>query len=123
MSSILQDVRFSLRSLIKDRLFTVVAVLTLAIGIGVNTAVFSVVSGIIWYPVPTDEPGRVATIWSNNLENNVPQSPSSVPDLAALRDQSASFESVTISGMSSFNLVGDGPPETVPGLLCSPTTM
>src|SRR4029450_8519758 len=64
MDTLLQDLRFAVRTLLRNRGFTLIAVLTLALGIGANTAIFSVLRGILLKPLPYQEPDRAVMLWS-----------------------------------------------------------
>src|SRR4051812_31032370 len=101
--------RFALRQLLKNPGFTAVAVLTLALGIGANTAIFSVVNGVLLKPLPYPKPERLVTLWERSPERGVDQERISGPNFMDWREQSSSFEQMSVSpgwqGSSEFNLV------------------
>src|SRR5882724_5920362 len=92
MNSLLQDFRFGLRILVKNPIFTLVAVMTLALGIGANTAIFSVVDAVLLRPLPYPEANRIVFLWSTMNSQGVPTSGSALPDYYVWRDQNRTFE-------------------------------
>src|SRR5260370_38461535 len=80
MQSILQDLRFGARALGRNKAFTAIAVLTLALGIGANTAIFSVVNAVLLESVPYKDPGKLVFVWSTMISQGVPISGSAAPD-------------------------------------------
>ena len=111
----MNDLKFAFRQLLKNPGFTAVAVLTLALGIGANTAIFSVVNAVLLRPLPFKNPDRLVWIWENNLSKNVPINPASPANLMDWRNQSRVFESLSAWDGQSFNLTGEGEPERIPG--------
>ena len=91
MAQVLQDLRYGIRILFRAPGFTVVAVLTLAIGIGANIAVFSVVRGVLLRPLPYHEPDRLTEIFTANPANLGEQGPFSPQDLDDLRREQKVF--------------------------------
>ena len=113
-----QDLRYALRSLIKQPAFAIVAILTLGLGIGANTAIFSVVNGVVLSPLPYREPDRLVLIWESI--NGAPQIMVSYPDYVDWRSRSRVFEDIaTYNGSDSFNSTGEGDPERIRGGLAS----
>jgi len=92
MGTIWQDLRYGARMLRKQPGFTLIAVLTLALGIGANTAIFTVVNGVLLRPLPFRESGRLMSVWSTDTRRAESKSWTSYPDFVDLRAQSRSFE-------------------------------
>jgi putative ABC transport system permease protein len=112
MTGLAQDLRYALRQLRKSRGFTAVAVLTLALGIGATTTVFSVVHAVLLQPLAMLDPSRVVCVqehWRDFLGGL------SVGNYADVRQQSSSFTSLGASGSASFNLATQDAPERIEG--------
>jgi predicted permease len=107
----LQDVRFAFRMLTKRPGFAFVAVLTLALGIGANTAIFTVVHSVLLQPLPFPHASRLAIVWS--VYGNEGRAPASGPELTAIREQSHLFEDLGGIWAQSGALTGEGEPEQV----------
>ena len=121
MATLLQDLRYGLRMLTKDPGFTAMAVLTLALGIGANTAMFSVANAVLLEPLPYKRAGRLVTLWWTNTAFGS-SAPGSVcdPDYVQWRTQNQVFEDMAaFHGMTS-NLTGVGEPERLLGSAVSP---
>src|SRR5262245_44244780 len=106
MSLLFQDLRFALRTLLKQPGFTVVSLLTLALGIGANTAIFSIVDAVVLRPLPYREPDRVVMMWSH--WTNWTKTWVSESELADYRAQATALEHVAAFDTTSFNLTGAG---------------
>ncbi len=114
MNTFLQDLRYGARILLKQPGFTLVAVITLALGIGANTAIFSLVNSILLRPLPFREPDRVVRMVQASPKLGLPTWGVSQADFAAYRDQNRSFETVAIYSNTATNLTGEGEPERLP---------
>jgi putative ABC transport system permease protein len=119
METLIQDLRYALRMLIKKPGFTVVVVAALALGIGANTAIFSIVNSILLRPLPYRDPDRLTMIWMDNKRMNVDQDIHSYANYADYRDQNQVFESMAAYHGVSLNLVGGGEPERIIGSAAS----
>jgi putative ABC transport system permease protein len=113
MQTFWQDLRYSVRSLLKQPGFTFVAVLTLSLGVGANTAIFSVVNAVLFQPLPFNEPERVLRMYGTFSQGN--QAATSPPDFLDYRAQNRTFAEFAALRNSSFNLVGGAEPERLLG--------
>src|SRR6185369_15732901 len=107
----MQDVRFAWRGLRRSPGFAAVAILTLALGIGANTAIFSVVRAMLIAPLPFHESSRLVFVWSDMTTSGYPRAPLSGPELQDLRDRSTLFTGFGAIWATTAALTGDGDPE------------
>jgi putative ABC transport system permease protein len=115
-----QDLRYGGRMLRKHPGFTLVAVLTLTLGIGANTAIFSVVNAVILRPLPYNEAERLVWVWGSNEQLGVKQGYLSAADIFDFQRQSARLESVAAWTTLPINLVEESKSERLEGILVSP---
>jgi putative ABC transport system permease protein len=117
MTTLLQDVRYGLRVLRQKPGFTAVAVLTLALGIGANTAVFSLVSAVLVRPLQYREAERLVTVWEDGTAAGFPRDVLAVGNFADWRAQNSVFEEMAAADQRTFDLTGEGgEPEKIFGL-------
>jgi putative ABC transport system permease protein len=116
MRTLLSDLRYSLRTLRKMPGFTIVALLVLALGIGANTAIFSVVNSVVLRPLPYPDADRLALIWETDLKDGIKREGPSGPNYLDWKEQSQSFEEMALLEPGTGTLTGDGEPEQVTGL-------
>jgi putative ABC transport system permease protein len=116
MNSLLQDLRFGLRMLVKNPIFATVAIVTLALGIGANTAIFSVVDAVLLRPLPYPEANRLVFLWSTMNSQGVATSGSALPDYYGWRDHNQVFDGLAAFYNGDFNLSSAGSsPELIQG--------
>src|SRR5437867_2330655 len=113
----LNDLRYALRMLLKSLGFTAVSVLTLALGIGANTAIFSLVNAVLLRPLPYKDPERLVLVRGTFLQAGLNQTPVRPVDFFTYRDENQAFELLAAIDMSNqaFNLTGVGEPEQIQG--------
>jgi len=119
IETLIQDLRYGARTLLKNPVFTLVAVVTLALGIGVNTAIFSVVYSVLLRPLPYSSPEKLMALYSMRPQMNSFRSVVSAPDFADWRAQNKVFDSMSAYGGSSYTLTGSDQPERLNGLSVS----
>jgi predicted permease len=115
----LADIRYALRGFRRAPLFALVAVLSLAIGIGANSAIFSVVNGLLLRPLPYPDPDRLAVLWLRSPGINIPQDWPSPGQYTDLQTENHSFEEMSISQGDTGTMVGHDKPERVEALRTS----
>jgi len=115
MQTLLQDLRFGIRLLGRRPSFTVIAVLTLALGIGANTAIFSVVNGLFLRALPYRDDARLVTLGQSNRQTGAAREGVSPANFLDWREQSQSFEAIAAAEQFGFTLTGDGEPEALRG--------
>ncbi|MEP6913207.1 MAG: ABC transporter permease, partial [bacterium] len=119
MDSLLRDLRFSTRSLLKRPALTIIAIITLAVGIGANSAIFSVVNALLIKPLPFPELDRIVAIWEKQPSQGMERNEVALANYLDWRSQNKSFEQIGLYRWWSTNLTGIEPPERVQGFLVS----
>src|SRR5882757_4257406 len=120
MEALLQDVRYGLRMLVKKPTFTIVAVLTLALGVGANTAIFSIVNAVLLRSLPFPDPDRLVRIYFNDPGVGLRGVRFSVPEFDDLRTRTDVFEEVSVIVLGPTNLTGTKQPEHLEMMEVSP---
>ncbi|MGH9396829.1 MAG: ADOP family duplicated permease, partial [Terriglobia bacterium] len=118
LETLLQDLRYGMRQLRKSPGFTAVAVVTLALGIGANTAIFSVVNAVLLRPLPYPQPERLVGVISMQLPYKR-GGQASYPDFLDWRARNHVFDQMAVFRTENFTLVGRGEPEHLPGAVVS----
>jgi putative ABC transport system permease protein len=116
MGTFFQDLRYAVRMMLKNPGFTVVAVFVLALGIGANSALFSVVNAVLIRPLPYSDPDRLMIMWEKSATQDTSVA---YPNFVDWRDQNQVFEQIAAFRRESFNLVGAGEAERLSGRMIS----
>ncbi|HEY6306030.1 MAG TPA: ABC transporter permease [Candidatus Angelobacter sp.] len=119
LESLAQDLRYGLRMLRKNPGFAAVAIVTLALGIGANTAIFSVVNGVLLRPLPYEDPSRLMDVFNTAPSRGLPHFGASAPDFRALREQNRTLTGLSAYYKARFNLTGTEQPERLDALVVS----
>src|SRR5437762_2336108 len=107
------DLRYALRSFAKNPAFTMAAVLSLAIGIGANTSVFSVASALLLHPLPYEDADRLVILWNRSPGLNIAEDWFSTAQYFDIKTGHHGFEQVAIAIGGNYNLTGNGEPERI----------
>src|SRR5437762_9216718 len=110
-----QDLRYGLRTLLKNPGFTIVAVIALALGIGANSAIFSAVNAVLLRPLPFKNPEQLVIVWENATHLGFPKNTPSPADFLDWQRQNTVFTGMAAMAERSFNLTGVGEPERLDG--------
>ena len=113
MSTLLQDLRFGLRTLRKNPGFTLVAALALALGIGANTTIFSAINSLLLHPFSFPDQDRIMAIWEINPQAGFKRGSVAPANFLDMRSQNTIFESIAAFTGQSLNLTGGDKPERV----------
>jgi putative ABC transport system permease protein len=119
MNNFLQDLRYSVRMLLKKPIFTLIALFTLALGIGANTAIFSVVNAVLLRPLPFKDSDRLVSIYAKHLRMPDSKEGLSYPDFSDFREQSQSFQHLTAWYPWDYTVTGEADPERIRGAVVS----
>ncbi|HEX5083500.1 MAG TPA: ABC transporter permease, partial [Blastocatellia bacterium] len=119
METLLQDLRYGARMLMKNPGFTLVVVITLALGIGANTAIFSLVNGVLLRPLPYAEPERLVRVFENFKKRNLSFAGLTAPGFLDWRAQQTVFEDIAAYQAIGFDLTGEGESRRVLGMRAS----
>jgi putative ABC transport system permease protein len=120
MENLWKDIRFGLRTLVRSPATTLIALLTLALGIGANSAIFSVVDGVLLRPLPYDQPDELVIVWESAPKLGFPRFSVAPPNFADWRRQNQSFEHLVAISRERLNLTGSDQPEVLQGAAVSP---
>src|SRR5919198_896304 len=115
------DLRYALRQLAKSPGFTAVAILTLALGIGANTAVFSLINGLLVKPLPYRDPSKLVLLWERFGAQGLERIPMSPPEYLDYEKEAQSFAQIAAFDYRSFNMSSGSVPERISGAVVSPS--
>jgi len=123
MDTILQDIRFAARMLVKNAGLTLTAIVTLALGIGANTAIFSVLTAVLFRPLPYQQPEQLVKVWGRFTGIGLPKDKMwfSAPEFRDLKQLATSFSEIGSATSGSFNMGVRGTPEQLSGALATPS--
>src|ERR1044071_4703764 len=121
MESILKDIRHAVRGFLKRPAFTALAVTTLALGIGANSAIFSVVNSIVLRPLPYRDASQLMVMWGDLHNNGLNEIELSAPEFVDVQQQCKSFAGLAAYSVQGFNLSGVNQPERLRGAAASAT--
>src|SRR5262249_9588424 len=116
-----QDLRYGARMLLNSPGFTAVAVVTLALGIGANSAIFSVIDALLLRQLPYRDPDKLVQVWETDVKRGDNAITASYPNFADWRDQNHAFEQIAAYSSREFTLRGTADAERIRGAIVSPS--
>src|SRR6185369_10136379 len=119
METLLQDIKFGLRMLLKSPSISIVATIALALGIGANTAIFSVVNAVLLRPLPFPDSDKLVSLFETNTDRGLVRGSHSYPNFLDTRAQSTVFERVSSYHGADYILTGRGEPARIQGLVAT----
>ncbi len=118
MTNVVADFRYTLRVLRRQPAFVAIAVLTLTLGIGANTAIFRVVKVVLLNPLPCQDPEEIVVLWESNPEDTLGQV--SIPTYLDWKSEASTIATMAAYRHADFSYKGTGDPRTVPGVRATP---
>lgn len=115
IDNLIRDIRYAARSLARSPGFTLAALMALELGIGANTAVFSVVNSVLLRPLPYADPDRLVMVFDSFQQQGMERGPASIADFLDWKSQARSFHTIDAIANRSYTLTGDGEAEQIPG--------
>jgi putative ABC transport system permease protein len=119
MNTFWQDLRYGARALIRQPVFTLAAVIVLALGIRANTAIFSVVNKVLLEPLPYESPEELLMVWETSPKLGIPHNDVAPANFIDWRDQNSLFAHIAAFSGASASLTGRGEPERIEGMRVS----
>src|SRR4030095_6369028 len=114
MTTLISDIRFGVRMLLKSPMVTVIALLALTLGIGANTAIFSVVNAVLLRNFPYTDPEQLVLVWEKRQGGRTDQNVINLGNFSDWKEQNQVFSDMAVFFDRTFNLTSDGEPEEVP---------
>jgi predicted permease len=120
MDTLLQDLKFGAKLLLKEKGFTITALFTLALAIGANSAIFTVVNAVLLQPLPFPDSGRLVTLYNRYPGVGIEKASNGVPDYLDRRKMTGVFEGVALFDTNGYDVGITGSPERIPGMYTTP---
>jgi len=120
MDTLLQDLKFGVKLLLKEKGFTITALFTLALAIGANSAIFTVVNAVLLQPLPFPDSGRLVTLYNRYPGVGIEKASNGVPDYLDRRKMTGVFEGVALFDTNGYDVGMTGSPERIPGMYTTP---